>query len=335
VSVRRSSTVGPIDPDRIRGAFLGLAIGDAVGTTLEFRAPGSFEPIDDMLGGGPFDLPAGAWTDDTSMAACLAESLVETGGFDPADQLQRYLRWYREGHWSATGTCFDIGNTTRAALEAFERSGRTSADASDRRSAGNGSIMRLAPVPTAYAADPGTAIRLSGESSRTTLALPECIDACRYLGALLVGAVRGAAKTALLEPRFTPLPGLWEEAPLHPAIDAVAAGPTLERRPAAIRGSGHVVASLEAAQWAFAHTDDYRGAVLAAANLGDDADTTAAVAGQLAGAHYGWRAIPEGWRARLVHAERLAALAARLVAAATGTAVTPRAGSSGTRERRP
>src|SRR5690349_17582820 len=107
--------------DRYKGALLGLAVGDAVGTTLEFTVPGSFTPITDMVGGGPFDLAPGQWTDDTSMALCLAESLIECQGYNPRDQIERYLRWYREGHLSSTGSCFDIGNTTRSALSAFAR----------------------------------------------------------------------------------------------------------------------------------------------------------------------------------------------------------------------
>jgi ADP-ribosyl-[dinitrogen reductase] hydrolase len=98
--------------DRAIGALVGLAVGDAVGTTLEFMSPGSFAPIDDMVGGGPFRLAAGQWTDDTSMAMCLAESILDTGLLDPADQLRRYVAWHRHGYWSSTGTCFDIGNTT-------------------------------------------------------------------------------------------------------------------------------------------------------------------------------------------------------------------------------
>ena len=108
---------------RARGALLGLAAGDALGTTVEFRRPGSFAPLTDIVGGGPFSLKPGEWTDDTSMALCLAESLVECGGFDPVDQLRRYVRWYREGHHSSTGRCFDIGNTVRDALQRFERTG--------------------------------------------------------------------------------------------------------------------------------------------------------------------------------------------------------------------
>ena len=309
-----------LDPgvaDRIRGGLLGLAAGDAVGTTVEFHPPGSFAPLTDMVGGGPFGLPAGGWTDDTSMAACLAESLVETGGFDPADQLSRYLRWYREGHWSVTGRCFDIGGTTRGALERFEASGDPAASgATHEHSAANGSIMRLAPVPLAFARDPTEAVRLAGESSRTTHALPVCVDACRYLGGLLVGAAGGATKQELLAPGYAPAPGLWDAAPLHPEIAAVAAGFFRAKSPPAIRGTGHVVASLEAALWAFATTDDFEACVLAAANLGDDADTTAAVAGQLAGAFYGRAGLPPRWLEQLVLHDELEALADGLVALA-------------------
>ena len=94
--------------DRYRGALLGLAIGDAVGTTLEFEMPGSFTPITDMVGGGAFGLRKGQWTDDTSMALCLAERLIQCCGFDAADQMRRYVRWWRQGHVSSTGRCFQV-----------------------------------------------------------------------------------------------------------------------------------------------------------------------------------------------------------------------------------
>ena len=101
--------------DRFRGCLLGLAAGDALGTALEFQAPGTFEPIDDMVGGGLLGLEPGQWTDDTSMALCLAASLLERGGFDALDQMRRYVRWRGDGYMSSTGHCFDIGNTTDAA----------------------------------------------------------------------------------------------------------------------------------------------------------------------------------------------------------------------------
>ena len=148
--------------DRFRGCLLGLAAGDALGTTLEFELPGKFEPIDDMVGGGPFGLEPGQWTDDTSMALCLATSLVETGRFDPTDQMQRYVRWWKDGYLSSTGCCFDIGNATRDALCSFSKTGKPYAGSDDPYSAGNGSLMRLAPVPMYFAGEPREAIERSG-----------------------------------------------------------------------------------------------------------------------------------------------------------------------------
>src|SRR5688500_5205401 len=111
------------DPTCFRGCLLGLAVGDAVGTTVEFMPRGSFPPVTDMVGGGPFGLQPGQWTDDTSMALCLATSLIAKKGFDANDQMDRYWRWYREGYLSSTGKCFDIGNTVRDALERYHHTG--------------------------------------------------------------------------------------------------------------------------------------------------------------------------------------------------------------------
>jgi ADP-ribosylglycohydrolase len=298
--------------ERYRGALIGLAAGDAVGTTLEFKPPGSFAPIDDMVGSGPFRLQAGQWTDDTSMALCLAESLIEQQGFDLVDQLRRYVRWYREGHLSSTGHCFDIGNTTRTALHCFEQTGQPYCGSTSPTSAGNGSLMRLAPVPLFFVNDPAQAIEKSGESSRTTHGAPEAIDACRYFGGLLVGAVKGVSKEELLEKRYSPLPGYWAKHPLSPTIDEIAAGSFKLRQPPVIQGSGYVVKSLEAALWAFYRSDSFHEGCILAVNLGDDADTTGAVYGQLAGAFYGEQAIPATWRAKLTHHDLIASLAEQL-----------------------
>jgi ADP-ribosylglycohydrolase len=203
---------------RYRGSLLGLAVGDALGTTLEFRRPGSFDPIDDMIGGGPFWLEPGQWTDDTSMALCLAESLVERRGFDPVDQLQRFVRWYRGGHNSSTGALFDIGITTRAALERFEASGEQFPGSTHPRSAGNGSIMRLAPVPLAYASELQSAVVRSGESSRTTHGAVTAVDACRYFGLLIAMAGRGVGKDELLSGEC------WQHGELAPEIEEIALG---------------------------------------------------------------------------------------------------------------
>jgi ADP-ribosyl-[dinitrogen reductase] hydrolase len=284
---------------RYRGCMLGLAAGDALGTTLEFKKPGSFEPVNDLVGGGPFSLQAGQWTDDMSMALCLAESLIVCEGFVPRDQIVRYVRWYREGHLSSTGRCFDIGNTVARALQRFERTGEPFSGPTDPMSAGNGSIMRLAPIPLFYSQDPSEAITKAGESSRTTHGSPTAVDACRYFGALLFGAVNGVEKRTLLSEHYSPIPGYWDCHPLVPEVADIASGSFLHKNPPDIVGSGYVIESLEAALWAFSRSGSFKEGCLLAVNLGNDADTTGAVYGQLAGAHYGEEGIPTEWREKL------------------------------------
>ncbi|MGH7469002.1 MAG: ADP-ribosylglycohydrolase family protein [Longimicrobiales bacterium] len=299
--------------DRRRGALLGLVVGDALGTTLEFQLPGSFTPIAGMMGGGPFRLKPGEWTDDASMALCLAESLVTLGHFDPIDQLERYVRWYRHGHLSSTGQCFDIGHATRQALQRFERTRDPWSGSTDRDSAGNGSIMRLAPIAIFYAHDARAALEHAGDSSRTTHAARDCIDACRYLCAVLIGAMRGASKEDILATRYAPILDYWSEQPLSTAIDEVACGSFKHREPPMIHGSGHVVHSLEAALWAFHGSSNFRDAVLRAVNLGDDADTTGAVCGQIAGAYYGESGIPVEWIQQLARRELIELILGALI----------------------
>ncbi len=275
---------------RFRGSLLGLAAGDALGTTVEFSPRDSFEPITDMVGGGPFHLEPGQWTDDTSMALCLAESIVEVG-WDPVDQLDRYVRWRHTGHLSSNGVCFDVGNTVRNALSSFEQTRQPWSGPTHPESAGNGSIMRLSPVALRYAVRRDIADR-AAESSRTTHGAATAVDACRYLAALVAGAVAGRSKQELLDPAF------FQSCETH-EIAAVAAGSFRRKGRDEIRGSGYVAESLEAALWALDQSDSFEEGALLAVNLGDDADTTGAVYGQLAGAIHAEEAIPAAWRARL------------------------------------
>ncbi len=297
---------------RYRGCLLGLAVGDALGTTLEFSPPGTFTPINDLIGGGPFGLQPGQWTDDTSMALCLATSLIEQQGFDPIDQLDRYGRWWREGYLSSTGACFDIGGTVRAALTRFVQTREPYPGSSDPHTAGNGSIMRLAPVVLYFARQPEQAIHFAAESSRTTHGAPEAIDACRYFAALILTALNGASKEELLRDRQTSF---------TPKIAAIAAGSFKHKQPPEIRGTGYVVDSLEAALWAFYRSHDFREGALLAVNLGDDADTTGAVYGQLAGAFYGEESIPLAWRDTIAQRDLIVELAEKLYAAASTSEV--------------
>jgi ADP-ribosylglycohydrolase len=297
---------------RFRGCLLGLAVGDAVGTTLEFKPPGSFKPITGMAGGGPFRLKPGEWTDDTSMALCLATSLVEKNCFDSRDQMDRYCRWRKEGYLSSNGRCFDIGQTVAQALQRYQKTGDSIAGSQSPHSAGNGCIMRLAPVPMFYLNDPDEAIQKSAESSRTTHGAAACLDACCYFAALLIGALSRCSKEDILSARYTPHPGYWDRRPLVSEIDAIACGSFKRKNPPEIQGTGYVVRSLEAALWSFNNTGSFEAAVLKAANLGDDADTTAAICGQLAGAFYGESGIPKKWLERLAMRQEISTLADRL-----------------------
>lgn len=282
----------PAPQDRALGAWLGLAVGDAVGTTLEFTARDSRPPLTDMVGGGPFGLAPGGWTDDTAMALALAESLAERETLDAADLMARWLRWWRAGDYSHTGDCFDIGNQTASALAAFERDGSLPAET---QSAGNGTLMRLAPVvlfafgrARPEAAWRAEAEALARDQSRLTHNNAEVLETSAAMAGLLHDLITGAAGREAL-------------APVPPTR-------------AAVRASGWVRHCWEAARWAVATTDGFRAAVLAAANLGEDADTTAAVTGQIAGALYGAAAIPEAWLTRLAWRDRLEAAGRRLLA---------------------
>lgn len=291
--------------DRAVGALLGLAAGDAVGTTLEFSPRDSRPPLTDMIGGGPFGLQPGEWTDDTAMALALADSLAHDPALDATDLMSRFVAWYREGSYSCTGHCFDIGATTRTALLDFDRSFDPMAGSTDPLSAGNGSLMRLSPVAIRYWRDPARLVEVARRQSATTHGAAEAVDACEGFALLLADAIAGRGREAVLAPR---------ETALAPAVAAILAGSWRARDRRDIRSSGYVVHSLEAAIWAVGQTHGFRDAILLAANLGDDADTVAAIAGQLAGALYGAGGIPAAWLARLAWRERLEGAARVLLA---------------------
>lgn len=290
--------------DRYKGCLLGLACGDAVGTTIEFKPKGSFEPLTDMVGGGPFNLNIGEWTDDTSMALCLGTSLVHQQQFDPEDQMNRYCNWANYGYMSSNGTCFDIGATIASALHRYQDDGNPFAGSVDPMSSGNGSIMRLAPIPMFYRSDIQEAIHYSGESSKTTHASAECIESCRLFGAQLHKALSGASKDEiLLESGYSPTE--------RKVLD-IAKGKYQSKDYNELTGSGYVIESLESALWCFHDSNSFRDAILKAVNLGNDADTTGAVCGQIAGAYYGLENIPSKWIEYLALSDRIIEMATRL-----------------------
>lgn len=306
---RRSSAAlnelqSPNLQDKCRGAMIGAAVGDALGTTIEFTTPGSFEPVTDITGGGPFHLLAGEWTDDSSMMLCLAHSILRTQRFTLTDQIELYLKWRNEGAFSVTATCFDIGNTVSQALNNYVDDGNPEAGPTDRFSAGNGSLMRLAPVPIFYNRDFAAAVEQSGLSSKTTHGAEEAVDACRYFGGLIWGALNGASKEELLSGLYDPLGGYWQANPLCDSIRDLTTSQQYKTKSASeVRGSGYVMHSLEAVLWAFSTTDNFAEGLLKAVNLGEDADTTGCIYGQLAGAYYGEPRIPYRWINKISHRE--------------------------------
>ncbi|MAT15879.1 MAG: ADP-ribosylglycohydrolase [Planctomyces sp.] len=295
--------------ERQRGCLLGLAVGDALGAAVEFKSPGSFAPVTGYRAGGPHGLDPGEWTDDTSMALALADSMLARG-WDLNDQADRYVDWWKNGRYSVNGRCFDIGITVSDALRRYQRTGDAATSGStDERASGNGSIMRFAPIAIRYhallAEDLAELLRLAEESSRPTHGSEQCLSACRYLALLLTGMIRGIARDEVLSSDWQPLVDATESKPFHPAIQAVIDGSYRDKQPPDIRGTGYVVHSLEAALWAFASTDNFPDAVLKSVNLGDDADTTGAICGQLAGACYGESGIPTEWRTNLARREMI------------------------------
>ncbi|KAF0109360.1 MAG: ADP-ribosylglycohydrolase, partial [Hyphomonadaceae bacterium] len=276
----------PPKKDRARGAMLGLMIGDALGTTLEFSARDANPHHTEIIGGGPFSLPKGAYTDDTAMALALAGSIATKGELDEQHLMGCFVNWWRNGAYSSGLGCFDIGITTRDALARFEKTGNPIAGSTSPSSAGNGSLMRLSPVAVRWHGDIEIAMEMARRQSATTHGAPECLDACEYFASLLVKAINGETKEDVLAPI------IWHG---EPAITEIASGGWHAKTRNDIKSTGYVIDSIEAAIWCVANSDSFEEALILAVNLGGDADTIGAITGQLAGAIWGTRAIPPRW----------------------------------------
>jgi len=282
--------------ERFLGSLLGLAIGDALAAATQYRRPGRFAPVGDLLGGGPFDLPRGGWSDDTAMALLLAESLLESNGFDPLDQVARYTRWQREGHLSATGQCLGITARTARALARARWRRQRFPGSHDPQALDPEVLSRVAPVVMYFFADAPLAERQAAEAARTTCQAPAALAACRTLARALHAALAGQPRKVILG-----------------AAAPAAAGPT--EVPAGTGAAGvSAPQALASALEAFSGTGNFRDAVLAAANLGGNSDVIAAVCGALAGAHYSAGAIPTLWRNSLMRRELVEGTADRLLA---------------------
>lgn len=309
--------------ERFRGAFLGLAAGDALGATNEFKPRGTFPIVRHMTGGGAFNLPAGAWTDDTSMALCLAVSIAELGQYDSTDVMSRWLKWWRRGYLSSTLRAEDIGNATKEALGRYEREGSVYQGKAYGMNAGNGPLMRLLPIPLAYSLQWEKAMEHAVDQTRLTHG-SEAKDASMVMTyvllQLLAGAERDAMFAALAQKAWW---GDRHKGELGRELQSIARGDYMNRDESRIIASGYSVATLEAALWCFVHTESLEEALIEAVNLGDDADTVGAVTGAIAGAYYGEKAIPAQWYKHLFAADAIVKVADALYLLATQGKPTP------------
>jgi ADP-ribosyl-[dinitrogen reductase] hydrolase len=284
--------------DRRKGCFYGCAVGDALGLPLEFQERDTHPLVTEMIPATQWkDLAAGSWSDDTSLMLCLAASLVATRGVqDNHNQLSHYNAWWEEGYLSVTGYCFDIGRTTTLALAAFEKHGRTVAKTTMENHQGNGSLMRIAPIPILFhALNTAAIIEAAARSSETTHAHPVCKNACSIFSVLCAHAIRGENKDKLLE-ILNSLQSIYE---FDTSLWPILRGEFMRKARHEIRSGGYVVDSLEAALWAFFKTDGFEEGAILAVNLAHDADTVGAIYGMLAGAAYGYSDIPARWLAAL------------------------------------
>ncbi len=295
--------------ERFQGALVGLAAGDALAAATQFRKPGTFAAVGDLLGGGPFEQPRGAWTDDTAMALLLAESLLEREGFDAHDQVQRYARWQREGYGSATGQCVGISASVARALATAQYKRQPFAGSHDPEQHDKDPLSRVAPAVMYFFADTATAVAKASEAARLTAQAPMVLDCVRLFAAMVHGALAGRDKSAVLRPP----PELWRTPSTRPEVLALYDGAYEHRDPPEITGGGGILQALEAAMWAFHRSETFRDGVLLAANLGRDSDVVAATYGQVAGAYHGVSAIPGIWRNSLIKQEVLINSADRLL----------------------
>lgn len=289
--------------DRAKGALLGLAVGDALGAPVEFKPRGSFPPVTGMMAGGPHGLPAGAWTDDTAMALCLAKSLLAKGRYDPIDFLDRLCLWAETGENSSTGRAIGIGQYTLFRLGEYRRTGNYPAPGNlNGRSDGNGALVRVAPAGIWQWKNIPEAGHIGLAQSRSTHASEYSKWACNFTARLIAALIQG-------------LP--WEEAIregcelLH---DWDYMMERIEKRHEATEppSTGFVLDTLQAALWAVEQSQSFEEAVLKAVNLGGDADSVGAVAGQIAGARYGVGGIPEAWLGLLAKREEIEKVAVEL-----------------------
>lgn len=273
--------------DRIQGCVVGAAVGDALGMSLEFgpKIP-SAALVRDMAHGR---LPAGTFTDDTEMALALSDSLLAHQPLDPIDLANRFVAWFQ---CNPPDVGIHTGNVLRQ-IAAGEPWDRVAENVLRKRpdSAGNGSVMRCWPVAVAHWNDLDLLISESRLQSRVTHPHPDCVESCVFVNSAIYYLFRGMLPAEAVARAMT-------HADLSPEMqEAIRSAPQRHRE--TLKNSGWVQHAVESVIWGMRSWDSFEETIVQVANLGNDADTSAAIAGALAGAAYGLSAIPERWLAEL------------------------------------
>jgi ADP-ribosyl-[dinitrogen reductase] hydrolase len=293
--------------DKCLGGWIGLAVGDALGAPIQFKPRDTYSHVKGYTSGGTFNLEPGYWTDDTSMALCLAETLIERGEYDQRDYGERLIRWVEEGYNSSLPKCFDIGQATLRAISNIKRTGPESSGINEENACGNGSIMRLAPIPIFYRNAPDLAKKFSilqGVITHSHTLPQQC---CQILCSIILDAFNASSKEDIFINFST------DHSSYDDRLDSIFMCEFKDKSRDEIKSDTFVISTLEASLWAVWNTDNFQDALLLAVNLGHDADTVGAVTGQIAGALYGYSTIPEEWVQGLAEHERVINLGKTLI----------------------
>jgi ADP-ribosylglycohydrolase len=310
LAMRATTTSGV---DRYQGAMLGLALGDALGSLLPTAERERIERIEQLTAGGPLELPQGAWTADTAMTLCVAQSLLACGDVDLDDQLARYLQWQRNGDPSSTGVALAVPPELERSLATWAWSRKPLGSSHDPNKRDPHTLARTLPVAMYFLDKPTSVIDQAAEVSRTTLQSPLVLDACRVFGAVLLDALQGRSKSDILNFEVTPAARALRLRLLKRETHRLLQGHwrRLTRKP----GEGDALALLSATLRIFERTEDFVSGLVLAVNESSVPAHAGAVFGALAGAHYGLAAIPPDWRGIVVAEEKLLETAEELLRA--------------------
>ena len=309
---------------QIQGGLLGLCVGDALGGPVEFseRRTRQEDPVTTMRGYGTYNQPPGTWSDDSSLTFCLAEAIAEVGlGEELPEHLGRKMGlWLKEAYWTPHGETFDVGHTTAAAInQILAGINPLEAGGIGERSNGNGSLMRILPLAFCGERLPyADLLDLVHNISYLTHRHPRSLIACGIYISIALELLQGKSLAIAYQQGVQRAEEFYHDSIYKPELShyqrlLTADFATVPRE--TIAASGYVVHALEAALWCCLNHDNYQDTVLAAVNLGDDTDTTAAIAGGLAGLYYGLDDIPAAWLAQIPRRDDILQLGDRLFTA--------------------